>query len=220
MRNSKNKEGLNELITQTVGNSVFQSDHDIYITHQETVLHIGPGLQMGVSQYEEADVRIILHMKHALDCGHKNIIVRTSDTDVLVLIIGHFHELKEIFSGLRVTVDFGTGKTRKLFDVKRICEKLGRNKSIALPVFHSFTGTDTTSAFREKGKKTAWSTWEPFSDVTEAFMFMAKKPLFPVDVVAVHFKTLEHFTDPLYDKNTCTDSVNGATTVHKEDQII
>ena len=166
LRNSQNKEELNGLISRTVGNSEFQSDQDVYITHQESVLHSGPGLHMGVSKYEEADVRIMVHMKHALDCGHKKIIVRTSDTDVLVLIIGHFHEFNEIYCGLHVIVDFGTGKTRKLSDVRGICEKLGKNKSIALPVFHSFTGSDTTSAFRGRGKKTAWSIWEHSIDVT------------------------------------------------------
>ena len=208
LRNSQNKEELNELISQTVANTVFQSDQDVYITQKESVFHIGPGLEMEVSQYEEADVRIIVHMKHALDCGHENFIVRTSDTDVLVLIIGHFHKLEEMYSRLRVTVDFGTGKTRKLFDVRGICEKLGRDKSISLPVFHSFTGTDTTSAFRGRGKKTAWSTWEHFSDVTEAFMFMANNPFYPVDAQAVHFKKLEHFTVLMYDKSAYTESVN------------
>ena len=208
LRNSQNKEELNELISQTVANTVFQSDQDVYITQKDSVLHIGPGLEMEVSQYEEADVRIIVHMKHALDCGHENFIVRTSDTDVLVLIIGHFHKLEEMYSRLRVTVDFGTGKTRKLFDVRGICEKLGRDKSISLPVFHSFTGTDTTSAFRGRGKKTAWSTWEHFSDVTEAFMFMANNPFYPVDAQAVHFKKLEHFTVLMYDKSAYTESVN------------
>ena len=81
-------------------------------------------------------------------------------------------------------------------------------KSIALPVFHSFTGSDTTSAFRGIGKKTAWLTWKSFSDATEAFLFMAENPFYPVTAEATHFRTIECYTVLLYDKGADTGSVN------------
>ena len=45
-------------------------------------------------------------------------------------------------------------------------EHLGREKSLALPVFHSFTGCDTTFAFYGRGKKSAWEAWNCFDDIT------------------------------------------------------
>ena len=109
---------------------------------------------------------------------------------------------------MEVVVDFGTGKERRMYDIRAISTKLGRNKSIALPVFHSFTGTDTTAAFRGVGKKTAWLTWERFTEVTEAFLLMAKNPFHPVSAEAIHFKTLERYTVFMYDKTADTGSVN------------
>lgn len=208
LRNSQNKEELNELISHTVSKTEFQPGKDIYITGHESVVHRGPGLEMQDSPHEEADVRIIVHMKHALQCGHKNIKVRTSDTDVLVLLIGHFYDLNDTFPEMEVAVDFGIGKERRMYDIRTISTKLGRNKSIALPVFHSFSGTDTTSAFRGRGKKTAWSTWERFDEVTDAFLFMAENPFYPVTADAMHFKTLERYTVLLYDRGADADSVN------------
>ena len=72
---------------------------------------------------------------------------------MLVLFIGHFYDLNDIYSGMAIKVNFGTGKERKLYDVKSICIKLGRKRATALPIFHSFTGSDTASTFRSRGKK-------------------------------------------------------------------
>ena len=38
-----------------------------------------------------------------------------------------------------------------------------------LHVFHAFTGCDTTLSFERRGKKTAWSAWNVFPEVTAAF---------------------------------------------------
>ena len=37
--------------------------------------------------------------------------------------------------------------------------QLGESRAKALLFFHALTGSDTTSAFRNKGKKNAWNTW-------------------------------------------------------------
>ena len=63
-------------------------------------------------------------------------------------------------------------------------------ESWTLPVFHSFSGTDTTFAFMGRGKNTAWPTWEPFGEVTDACLFMVNNP---VSAGAAHFKTLIQF---------------------------
>ena len=36
--------------------------------------------------------------------------------------------------------------------------------------FHAITGSDTTSEFKGKKKKTAWETWNAFHEVTQAFL--------------------------------------------------
>ena len=44
--------------------------------------------------------------------------------------------------------------------------ELGPSKGFALPDLHALTGCDTTSAFFGKGKKTAWSMWQPLPKLT------------------------------------------------------
>ena len=43
--------------------------------------------------HEEADTRILVHVKDALAKGGRSVLVRTVDTDVLVILIEQFHTL-------------------------------------------------------------------------------------------------------------------------------
>ncbi len=45
---------------------------------------------MGVSDHEEADTRMCIHIQDALQKGAKKILLRTVDTDVIVILAGHF----------------------------------------------------------------------------------------------------------------------------------
>ena len=78
------------------------------------------------------------------------------DTDVVIILVGKFHQLLTINPSASIWVTFGSGKAFTYFHINSICHSLGENKSLALPAFHSFTGCDTTSGFFGKGKKLAW----------------------------------------------------------------
>ena len=89
-----------------------------------------------------------------------------------------------------------------------ICASLGLQKSLAVPVFHAFTGCDTVSQFAKVGKKSAWKVWA--THVTNS--------LPSISSTIHHSKSekteaaLEYFTILLYDivrTSTCT-SINEA----------
>lgn len=91
---------------------------------------------------KEADTRMLrLDAANGAKQGCKRILVRTVDTDVVVLA---------------VSTSFGTGKTFRYLDATHVARKLGNDKYDALPAFHSLTGCDTTSGFAGRGKRTAW----------------------------------------------------------------
>ena len=46
--------------------------------------------------HEEADTRMLLHVKDAMNCGFKSVMIRTVDTDVVVLAVTHFQDLSNI----------------------------------------------------------------------------------------------------------------------------
>ena len=65
-----------------------------------------------------------------------------------------------------------------------------------LPVFHAFTGCDTGSAFGGRGKKTAWSVWKVFPDVTKAFEDLVNME---DSISELSLSLLERFVVLLYD---------------------
>jgi hypothetical protein len=115
---------------------------------------------------EEADMRMILHAADAGQNGIKRIIIRTVDTDVVVLAIAN----KQHIACDALWIAFGAGKHFRYIAAHELAAALGASKAKALPVFHAFTGCDTISCFAGKGKKSAWETWNNFPAVRDAFL--------------------------------------------------
>ena len=101
------------------------------------------------SSQEEADTRIILHCLHiSRTCSQSSeIVVRSPDTDVLVLLLRFAQDIEQ-----SVLFDTGAADKRRLLSVKQMIESKGPQFCRILPSLHSFTGCDTTSAFVKKGK--------------------------------------------------------------------
>ncbi len=94
--------------------------------------------------------------------------------------------------------------------INAICQALAKEKSMSLPIFHCFTGCNTTSAFFGKGKKSAWETWNAYPEVTETFMYMSTHPHMSLTKESQHFQNLERFTVVLYDRASSLESVDKA----------
>ncbi len=165
---------------------------------------------MADSDHEEADTRIVLHMNDSLQGGASTILVRTVDTDVMVILIGQFHAVISRHPNAALWVAFGTGKHFCYYSINTICAHLGEVKSRCLPPFHAFTGCDTTSTFFGKTKRSAWNTWNAFSHVNAAFLHMVENAFGDVSASCEFFSLLERFTVLLYDKSSVLKSVNEA----------
>ncbi len=48
---------------------------------------------MQACDHEETDTRLAVHIVHAIHNGHGKILVRTVDTDVIVILVGKFFYL-------------------------------------------------------------------------------------------------------------------------------
>ena len=99
------------------------------------------------SNQEESDTRVILYLRHAEKLGHESAIVRTPDSDLFFLLLYHSHHIS-----LRIFLDVGVGKHRKIVDVSDLASSFGKEYCSTLLGFYVFTGEDCTSAFKGKGK--------------------------------------------------------------------
>ncbi|KAJ8046460.1 hypothetical protein HOLleu_05134 [Holothuria leucospilota] len=80
---------------------------------------------MAPCSHEEADTRIFLHARQAVDEGSKNIIVKANGTDVLVIAVSVLPTLQEI--GLRqLWIAFGQGQNLRWIPVHELVFKLSQ----------------------------------------------------------------------------------------------
>ena len=150
----------------------WRTDHYFSILDQkETFLpHGGHCIQLraGVNEYvtvfepmhlqgkhEEADTLTGMHMVNI----DGNIMIHSSDTDVLVIIIGLLGKpgYADAISS-QVIMDCGAGNNRRYINVSEIVKNLEEKTPglvESLPGFHSFTGCDYMSAFYKKRKNHA-----------------------------------------------------------------
>ena len=153
--------------------------------------------------HEEADSRLFLHVRHAAALGLKKVIIRTVDTDVVVLAVANVHNLQTD----ALWVSFGVGKNKRFLDINAIASKLTREKCVALPFFHAFTGCDTTSYFCGRGKKTAFQAWNNYPEVTPVFISLSN-PQNALTDEQLH--ALERFVILMYSRTSTHSRVNAA----------
>uniref|UniRef100_UPI00358E00C9 uncharacterized protein isoform X5 n=1 Tax=Myxine glutinosa TaxID=7769 RepID=UPI00358E00C9 len=104
------------------------------------------------SNQEETDSRIVLYLHQAVKWGYKSCVVRTPDTDILMILLYHTSRIN-----LCIYLDHGSGKHRTLINVTELSESLGPDYCSTLLGFYVFTGEFllgiySTSTFKGKGK--------------------------------------------------------------------
>ena len=85
--------------------------------------------------HEEADTRILLYVAHCARQGFRKVIIRTIDTDVVVLAIGHFLALRldELW------VSFGVGTRFRQIAIHEIVKNVNE-KLLMYDTVSSFLG--------------------------------------------------------------------------------
>src|SRR5262249_3134778 len=93
----ENKIQLFQLIAKDIV-EIPSSQCMIVTTYGENVLTLNSYdcSKMSPCNHEEADSRLFVHVKDAVYAGHKKIVVRTVDSDVVVLAVAFFAEIKEL----------------------------------------------------------------------------------------------------------------------------
>ena len=153
---------------------------------------------------EEADTRVFLHATNMAENGHQRVVIRTVDTDVLVITISTFDKLESFVEEL--WLDFRAEKNGKFYPVHDIYEELRKSKAMGLPFFHAFTGCDQVSFLSHVIKSSAWKVWKSYDEVTPYFAPLSNQP--SLDEVQAAVPTLERFTVILYDRTSNSVTTN------------
>ena len=152
------------------------------------------------SNQEETDTRVVLYLHHTVNLGYKNAVVRTPDTDVLVILLYHAHTIT-----LTIYLDSGSGKHRKVINLSNLAGSLGESYCETLLGFSVFTEEDCNSSFKWKGKVAPLKRLEENPRIHKCFRQLGDDQNVNADVL----KEVEKFTCLMYVQSRET-SVDGA----------
>ena len=98
LRVDQNKQELFKYLAECV--TSIDAEKQVISTHGKQVLSIMPISRDNIGRlvpcnHEEADTRMLLHAADAVQCGFTKILLRTVDTDVLILAIAFVEKLQE-----------------------------------------------------------------------------------------------------------------------------
>ena len=106
---------------------------------------------------------MLRHIIDTMKSGFKSVMIRTDDTDVVVLAVALFHGLPNVEQLWRA---FGTDKDFRYIPIHEIASAICPQMATGLLFFHAFTGCDVTEYFSNRGKKSAWKTWLAWPEIT------------------------------------------------------
>lgn len=198
MRNINFKEELINFFSNHWGYdemASFINSKEVYISadecHKYSVVHdkvCKTTLQsLACPGHEEADTKIVFHICQLDD--DKNVVVRTSDSDIPIIVLGNMHNFK---NKVRVWIKLGTGNRERFLNVNQLYSALGKNVCRALPSFHAFSGCDYNPAFFKKGKVRPFSILKRSPEFLKAFYDMN------TDNADEIFATIEKFVCAMY----------------------
>ena len=124
----------------------------IFTSGTTSVTAAGASHYMPECNHEEADTRMLIHLQDALENGANTCLVRTVDTDVIVIIVEKVHYLREQHPAADMWIAFGTGRNFRYLHINAICNALGREKAIALPIFTQLLAVIQLLNFLGKGR--------------------------------------------------------------------
>ena len=197
LRVDKNKVELFSMLSKIVV-QIDANGKEILATDGENVLCSTASQsldQLSPCTHEEADTRIIIHCLDAARKGHQKIMVRTVDTDVVIIAISFFH----LLNVEELWIAFGTGSKLRYLPAHKYAVSLGEEKARSLLFLHAFSGCDTVSFFAGRGKKTAWDVWMSFDLSHAAFLALLEDPF---NLTDEYFAVLERFVVLLYDRTS------------------
>ena len=141
---------------------------------------------------------MVLYLQYAPSSGFKDVVVRTPDTDIFVILLHYASSIN-----LHIHLDTGTGKNRRLIDITQLARSLGNDQATTIMGLYMFTGDDCNSAFRGKGKVGPLKKLQKYPRFQKAFKDLGTDWKVKPGI----YEALEEFTCLLYG-NTRTKSIN------------
>ena len=125
--------------------------------------------------------------------GYQYIQITTSDTDVVVILLAHMPTFLKYSA--TITVIFGVGQNKKLYNMNEIAQRIGEDICLGIPFFYAFSGCDVTSSFYGISKNKWWEMWSKNEKLNKTFIDLSWTPICVTDAV---FTEIEQMVSSTY----------------------
>ena len=214
-RIDENKSELFHLISDRIVDEEFPGE--VIVTRDDEVLSSAACDLAGLMSctHEEADTSMFVHATDGAEHGMNKILLRTVDTDVVVIGISMAQQIG--CDCLWFAFGTGTSPTFRYIDATAMAQALGDAKCGGLPAFRALTGCDVTSPFTGKGKCTACTAWDAYDDATSAMGTLSRMPT--TESVTNVLPIIKRLTVIMYDRGSSESSVHGERLVLFTQQV-
>ena len=211
LSNARFKEKINDLFSDQDILSSWQWDQDFSITNGKEMLSRVNGcfsLEIIVFEpkaLEEADNRLLIHIQHALNRGRKTCVIRTVDSDVVVICTSYLEQFLEYDHDFELYIDFGTGSNRRWYFINDCYDTVGASTALGLLFFHAFSGCDSTASFFKHNKGQIMKTWASFpiqDELSDVFQQLSWQPT--TATISRCLPLLEKFVCHFYGSSTAS----------------
>ena len=175
LSNRINKENLYKLMIPFLYES-YRTSCDVMFSITYNFVTLSNMDSFPQSNHHEADYRMIQLISQCIQNGHKSFVVRTGDTDIIIILAGNFKVLSLLCPDLSIRVVLKAGKSIREFDIRKIACHIGMDLSNGLLMYHSFTGCDYTPHFYRIGKKKWLDLYLKDEDIQKVFSDLVKDP--------------------------------------------
>ena len=197
-----NKKELNEFLAETLSALTYASERQLIVTYCVRVSN--RGMTMSECDHQEADTRILHHVKHALSTNMTFVQILSNNTDVVYHMLCSNRILDDL------VIEFVMGKSHRRIRIKKLADSLGQLRSQALVFFHAFTGCDTTSAFKGIGKKKLYEALKAYTEIETIFADFHEHPFPALNENDSRFEKIERFVILMYSQTSILTSVKEA----------
>ena len=115
---------------------------------------------------------MLSHAANAVSHGYKRILTIAKYTDIIVLGISLFSYI----GADKLWVSLEIGNKLRNISIHDICSTMSSANAKALSASHALTGSDNTSFFSGRGKKSAYAKWSTRPELTTTLCHLMDKP--------------------------------------------
>ena len=181
MKNIKNKEKFYDLLISFLQEKSLLLDRKYIFTNRQKVIsnHIS---EMEDCSHLDAYYRIVLHIVSAILEGLKRVVVKSNDTDVLIILIQYYNHFCELAKTDNFNLILMTGKsstaTGVLFiNINLVSKSLTPHQLRGLPLLFSMAGCHYVESFYDVGQFSWLNLYVKDDGVAKVFSDLMTDPL-------------------------------------------